>query len=149
VNNIVNFLSVGFDPSAMNNPDGSLSLHGPGGLIYPNQHLPDPKGVDKNSLGNKDNKKDNKKGRATFSGNQIDELEKAFLSTQYLTNSERSRLAERLFLSESQVKIWFQNRRTKCRRTAWKSPGVTSPTATNAPPSALSDTQQIPTATSR
>lgn len=70
----------------------------------------------------KDGKKE-KKGRATFSGNQIDELEKAFSATQYLTTSERARLAERLALSESQVKIWFQNRRTKCRRTSWKQGG--------------------------
>ncbi len=67
----------------------------------------------------KDGKKE-KKGRATFSGMQIDELEKAFNATQYLTTAERARLAERLSLSESQVKIWFQNRRTKCRRTSWK-----------------------------
>ncbi len=70
----------------------------------------------------KDGKKE-KKGRATFSGNQIEELEKAFNATQYLTTSERARLAERLYLSESQVKIWFQNRRTKCRRTSWKQGG--------------------------
>lgn len=69
--------------------------------------------------GSKDGKKE-KKGRATFSGMQIDELEKAFNATQYLTTAERARLAERLSLSESQVKIWFQNRRTKCRRTSWK-----------------------------
>ena len=64
--------------------------------------------------------KDSKKGRATFSGSQVDELEKAFNATQYLTTAERSRLADQLLLSESQVKIWFQNRRTKSRRTSWK-----------------------------
>lgn len=129
---------VGFDPTALS-PDG-MTLPGATGIIYPGQNpLQDPKaqGEDK-SGGNKDNKKDNKKGRATFSGNQIDELEKAFQTTQYLTNSERSRIAERLSLSENQVKIWFQNRRTKCRRTAWKTPGMTSPTTTTAPPTVLS-----------
>ena len=104
------------------------------GLIYAPPHLQqtalheegskvaEPGYSDKQASSNKDGKKDNKKGRATFSGTQIDELEKAFLATQYLTTAERARLAERLFLSESQVKIWFQNRRTKCRRTAWKKP---------------------------
>lgn len=81
---------------------------------------------DKQNSISKDGKKE-KKGRATFSGNQIEELEKAFAATQYLTTAERARLADRLGLSESQVKIWFQNRRTKCRRTSWKSPK----TATN------------------
>jgi hypothetical protein len=75
---------------------------------------------EKGGTSGKDGKKDSKKGRATFSGDQITELEKAFNATQYLTTAERSRLADRLSLSESQVKIWFQNRRTKCRRTAWK-----------------------------
>lgn len=141
---------VGFDPSALS-PHEGIQI-GPGSIIYPQGTLQDPtkSGADKSNGGaNAKDKKDSKKGRATFSGNQIDELEKAFLSTQYLTNSERSRLAERLSLSESQVKIWFQNRRTKCRRTAWKSPGVTSPTATTAPSTVLSsDSSQATTATS-
>ena len=105
----------------------------PPGLIYAPSHLPtSPDGIskssdDKQSSTSKDGKKE-KKGRATFSGNQIEELEKAFAATQYLTTAERARLAERLALSESQVKIWFQNRRTKCRRTSWKTgkPGSNS-----------------------
>lgn len=104
--------------------DGTLSQHPPG-LIYggPFHHhthtidgMKPAEQADRESSGSKDGKK----GRATFSGNQIDELEKAFSATQYLTTAERARLAERLALSESQVKIWFQNRRTKCRRTSWK-----------------------------
>ena len=99
--------------------------------MFPTQPHPDMS--DKGDKGSGDKKE--KKGRATFSGNQIDELEKAFQATQYLTTAERSRLAERLGLSESQVKIWFQNRRTKCRRTAWKSGrgSVSSPTETSPP----------------
>lgn len=116
--------AVGYDPA-----QGTIGH--PPGLIYAPGHLPtSPDAMSKvNSEGDKqglssagkDGKKE-KKGRATFSGTQIDELEKAFSATQYLTTAERSRLAERLNLSESQVKIWFQNRRTKCRRTSWKKP---------------------------
>lgn len=99
----------------------------PPGLIYASPYHASPTtdgsaksgGDASGDKSGKDGKKE-KKGRATFSGNQIDELEKAFSATQYLTTSERARLAERLSLSESQVKIWFQNRRTKCRRTSWK-----------------------------
>ena len=117
------FFTVGYDPNA----HGDKGMDGvgqhPSGLIYAGHSQPLP--VDGKSNGEKqssgkDSKKD-KKGRATFSGAQIDELEKTFLATQYLTTAERARLAERLNLSESQVKIWFQNRRTKCRRTSWKS----------------------------
>ena len=100
----------------------------PPGLIYPYPHPPPvsdnikASGESGEKSTSKDDKKE-KKGRATFSGNQIDELEKAYSATQYLTTSERARLAERLSLSESQVKIWFQNRRTKSRRTSWKQGG--------------------------
>ena len=104
------------------------ALQHPPGLIYAPGHPPptSPDAVKSPTEGDKQSGKDGKKekkGRATFSGAQIDELEKAFTATQYLTTAERSRLADRLGLTESQVKIWFQNRRTKCRRTSWKSKG--------------------------
>ncbi len=114
--------------------DGTIPHHPhPPGLLYGGFHPVEPnkssETTERDSSSSKDGKKE-KKGRATFSGNQIDELEKAFSATQYLTTAERARLAERLSLSESQVKIWFQNRRTKCRRTSWKQGGKsTSPTA--------------------
>ena len=138
-------LIVGFDPTALT-PD---NIHGLPGLTYYSGSV-DPKnnvgGVDKlGSSASKDGKKE-KKGRATFSGNQIDELEKIFGSNQYLTNQERHNLAERLSLSENQVKIWFQNRRTKCRRTSWKRPSsMTSPTTPTAPVSFSTSTPATPT----
>lgn len=112
-------------------------MHGiPAGLAYYTGAVDPSKGSTGEKMGGsstKDGKKE-KKGRATFSGNQIDELEKIFATNQYLTNQERHNLAERLQLSENQVKIWFQNRRTKCRRTSWKrTPSVTSPTTPTAP----------------
>lgn len=114
---------VGYDPNMGSDKLLESMQHHPPGLIYapgPPPTIPDSLNKEDKGAG-KESKKDNKKGRATFSGAQIDELEKAFQATQYLTTAERSRLAERLALSESQVKIWFQNRRTKCRRTSWKS----------------------------
>lgn len=62
----------------------------------------------------KDGKK--KHTRPTFSGQQIFALEKTFEQTKYLAGPERARLAYALGMTESQVKVWFQNRRTKWRK---------------------------------
>ncbi|XP_060601757.1 ventral anterior homeobox 1-like [Ruditapes philippinarum] len=57
-----------------------------------------------------------KRARTTFSPDQLFELEREFQRNQYLVGKERSELAKRLRLSETQVKVWFQNRRTKYKR---------------------------------
>ncbi|XP_045481593.1 homeobox protein Nkx-6.2 [Harmonia axyridis] len=65
-------------------------------------------------LNDKDAKK--KHTRPTFSGQQIFALEKTFEQTKYLAGPERAKLAYALGMTESQVKVWFQNRRTKWRK---------------------------------
>ncbi|XP_014209645.1 homeobox protein GBX-1-like [Copidosoma floridanum] len=57
-----------------------------------------------------------KKARTTFTGRQIFELEKQFEIKKYLSSSERSEMAKLLNVTETQVKIWFQNRRTKWKK---------------------------------
>uniref|UniRef100_A0A915DST1 Homeobox domain-containing protein n=1 Tax=Ditylenchus dipsaci TaxID=166011 RepID=A0A915DST1_9BILA len=54
-----------------------------------------------------------KQSRPTFTGHQIFMLEKKFEQTKYLAGADRAQLAQELSMSESQVKVWFQNRRTK------------------------------------
>ncbi|KAM3870174.1 homeobox protein DBX2 [Diretmus argenteus] len=53
--------------------------------------------------------------RAVFSEEQRKELERTFRRQKYISKIDRNKLAADLSLKESQVKIWFQNRRMKWR----------------------------------
>ncbi|XP_042240902.1 homeotic protein empty spiracles-like [Homarus americanus] len=57
-----------------------------------------------------------KRIRTAFSPSQLLKLEQAFEKNQYVVGAERKQLAQTLNLSETQVKVWFQNRRTKHKR---------------------------------
>ncbi|XP_010773612.1 homeobox protein EMX1 [Notothenia coriiceps] len=57
-----------------------------------------------------------KRIRTAFSPSQLLRLERAFEKNHYVVGAERKQLANNLNLSETQVKVWFQNRRTKYKR---------------------------------
>ncbi|XP_047404093.1 homeobox protein Nkx-2.6 [Sciurus carolinensis] len=57
-----------------------------------------------------------RKPRVLFSQAQVLALERRFKQQRYLSAPERDHLASALQLTSTQVKIWFQNRRYKCKR---------------------------------
>ncbi|TRY59462.1 hypothetical protein DNTS_014801 [Danionella cerebrum] len=57
-----------------------------------------------------------KRIRTAFSPSQLLRLERAFDKNHYVVGAERKQLANGLCLTETQVKVWFQNRRTKHKR---------------------------------
>ncbi|XP_042314412.1 NK1 transcription factor-related protein 2 [Sceloporus undulatus] len=62
-----------------------------------------------------------RRARTAFTYEQLVALENKFRATRYLSVCERLNLALSLSLTETQVKIWFQNRRTKWKK---QNPGL-------------------------
>ncbi|KYN06343.1 PREDICTED: homeobox protein ceh-19-like [Cyphomyrmex costatus] len=57
-----------------------------------------------------------KRPRTAFTATQIKSLEAEFERNKYLSVAKRLQLSKNLKLTETQIKIWFQNRRTKWKR---------------------------------
>ncbi|NWI70016.1 NKX12 protein, partial [Todus mexicanus] len=74
-----------------------------------------------------------RRARTAFTYEQLVALENKFRATRYLSVCERLSLALSLSLTETQVKIWFQNRRTKWKK---QHPGNDGAAPTAAPSAA-------------
>lgn len=59
-----------------------------------------------------------KRPRTAFSSDQLSRLKKEFEDNRYLTEERRRNLATELGLNENQIKIWFQNKRAKIKKSS-------------------------------
>lgn len=57
-----------------------------------------------------------KRPRTAFTSEQLGRLKREFEDNKYLTEKRRQDLAQELQLNESQIKIWFQNKRAKLKK---------------------------------
>ncbi|KAF5399474.1 hypothetical protein PHET_06995 [Paragonimus heterotremus] len=69
-----------------------------------------------------------RKPRQAYSTRQLERLEKEFSNDKYLNLNKRVELSNELNLTETQIKTWFQNRRTK-----WKKQMAANNYSTNRP----------------
>ncbi|XP_067148630.1 homeobox protein engrailed-2 [Apteryx mantelli] len=60
--------------------------------------------------------KEDKRPRTAFTAEQLQRLKAEFQTNRYLTEQRRQSLAQELGLNESQIKIWFQNKRAKIKK---------------------------------
>ncbi|XP_055539427.1 homeobox protein E60 isoform X3 [Wyeomyia smithii] len=61
---------------------------------------------------------DDKRPRTAFSGPQLARLKHEFAENRYLTERRRQALSAELGLNEAQIKIWFQNKRAKIKKSS-------------------------------
>jgi len=59
---------------------------------------------------------DEKRPRTAFTQEQLGRLKREFDENRYLTERRRQQLAGELGLHENQIKIWFQNKRAKIKK---------------------------------
>ena len=59
-----------------------------------------------------------KRPRTAFSTEQLSRLKREFEENRYLTEERRKNLANELGLNENQIKIWFQNKRAKIKKSS-------------------------------
>ena len=62
------------------------------------------------------NDEEKRASRTAFTTSQLDRLRNEFQANRYLTEARRIHLSRELGLSESQLKIWFQNKRAKLKK---------------------------------
>ncbi|KAL3837234.1 hypothetical protein ACJMK2_022602 [Sinanodonta woodiana] len=66
----------------------------------------------------KEKSAESKRPRTAFTTEQLQKLKLEFEKNRYLTEERRQNLSQELDLNENQIKIWFQNKRAKIKKTS-------------------------------
>lgn len=85
-----------------------------------------------------------RKPRTIYSSLQLQHLDQRFQHTQYLALPERAQLAAQLGLTQTQVKIWFQNKRSKYKKLLKQSSGEPEEDFSGRPPSLSPHSPALP-----
>ena len=87
--------------------------------VYNNQDDEDDERVyDDDDDDDDSNDSHSKRPRTAFTSSQLTRLKHEFEKCKYLTGEKRQYLANELNLNESQIKIWFQNKRAKIKKSS-------------------------------
>ncbi|KAM3823314.1 homeobox protein engrailed-2 [Vipera latastei] len=116
--------SGGGDLSLSSDSDSSQTSSFPGGQpmlwpawVYCTRYSDRPSSGPRSRKPKKKNaNKEDKRPRTAFTAEQLQRLKAEFQTNRYLTEQRRQSLAQELSLNESQIKIWFQNKRAKIKK---------------------------------
>ncbi|XP_048390736.1 homeobox protein engrailed-1a [Stegostoma tigrinum] len=110
---------VGANAEPISNSDGiksAPSLMWPA-WVYCTRYSDRPSsGPRTRKLKKKKSEKEDKRPRTAFTAEQLQRLKAEFQTNRYITEQRRQTLAQELSLNESQIKIWFQNKRAKIKK---------------------------------
>ncbi|XP_032612316.1 rhox homeobox family member 1 [Hylobates moloch] len=94
------------------NRDGGVIHEGGGGNQAPRQQ---PQGPPEELAQEQPENMNPRMQRTKFTLLQVEELESVFRHTQYPDVTTRRELAESLGVTEDKVRVWFKNKRARCR----------------------------------